>query len=200
MSVSGDHAMNFKKLSKEKRKQLFSVVAGTVAVIAALGYLLVHGGYQRLSRLEQQKIDARARLEQMERTVAQADQIAASEKAARAALDEREASMASGDLYSWMHGAIRRFQRPYKLDIPQIGAASEPTKVDLVPQFPYQQSAVAVSGSAYYHDLGQFIADFENNFPLMRIQNLSLEQQAGPEAADREKLSFRMDIVALVKP
>ena len=39
----------------------------------------------------------------------------------------------------------------------------------------YQQASVNVSGTAYYDDLGKFLADFENHFPYMRVQNLNLE-------------------------
>jgi hypothetical protein len=48
--------------------------------------------------------------------------------------------------------------------------------------------------------LGRFIADFENTFPLMRVVNLSLEMNAAPTAAERDKLAFKMDIITLVKP
>ena len=191
--------MNFKKLSKEKRKHLFGVVAGTVAVVATLCYFLIQGGYERLSRIDQKKIDAQAKLEQMEKTVARAKEVETAYNEAQAALEAKEAGMASGDIYSWMHGTIRRFQRTYKVEIPQIGSVSPTVPVDLLPRFPYQQASVTIAGSAYYHDLGQFVSDFENNFPLMRVLNLSVERNAAA-AADRDKLSFKMDIVTLVKP
>jgi len=192
--------MNFKKISKEKRKQLFGVVVGTVAVIGVLWYLLIQGGYQKLGRINQKKVDAKAKLEQMESTIARAKEVETAYNNAKTALDEQEGSMASGDIYSWMHGTLRRFQRSYNVEIPQIGSATPAAQVDLIPRFPYKQSTVTVAGNAYYHELGRFIADFENNFPLMRIINLSIERNATPAGTDRNKLAFKMDIVALVKP
>ena len=62
-----------------------------------------------------------------------------------------------------------------------------------------EQIKVNINGTAYYHDLGKFIADFENNFPHIRIVNLTIEPASAGEPGN-EKLSFRMDIVALVKP
>ena len=65
--------------------------------------------------------------------------------------------------------------------------------------FPYKQVKVTISGTAYYHDLGKFVADFENNFPHMRMVNLSIEP-ASMTGANAERLSFRVDVIALVKP
>jgi Tfp pilus assembly protein PilO len=192
--------MNFSKLPKEKRQQLFGVVAGTVAVLGALGYFLIKGGYEQLGQLTQKKQDANQKLDQMRSTVKRSPEIESQFQETEAALKEREAMMANGDLYSWMHESLRRFQRGYKVEIPQISQVTPPAPVDLIPDFPYQQTSVEVSGTAYYHDLGRFVADFENQFPLMRIQNLALDQNTVAQGADREKLLFRMNIVALIKP
>jgi len=47
--------------------------------------------------------------------------------------------------------------------------------------------------------LGKFIADFENKFPHCRLVNLAADA-TGVGASGGEKLTFRVDIVALVKP
>ncbi|HTQ49209.1 MAG TPA: GspMb/PilO family protein, partial [Candidatus Acidoferrales bacterium] len=65
--------------------------------------------------------------------------------------------------------------------------------------FPFKEIRVTISGTAYYHELGKFLADFENSFPHIRVVNLALEPVNATEAGN-EKLSFRMDIIALVKP
>lgn len=192
--------MNFKKLSKEKRKQLFGVVALTLVVLAALGYFLIRGGYQNLALLEQKKIAAAAKLEQMQKSVERAKTVETVFLETQATLAEKEKGMASGDLYSWMHSTLRKFQRNYKVEIPQIGSVSTPTDVNLIPKFPYKQATLSVAGTAYYHELGRFVADFENTFPLMRIVNLTLELNPTPTANERDKLAFKMDLVTLVKP
>ncbi len=192
--------MNFKKLSKEKRKQLVGVVALTITILAALGYFVIRGGYDNLSQLEQKKATAQSKLEQMQKSIERAATVEAAYTETHDALTEKEKGMASGDLYSWMHSTIRKFARNYKVEIPQIGSASVPTDVNLLPKFPYKQSTVNVAGTAYYHELGRFVADFENSFPLMRIVNLSLELNPTPTANDRDKLAFKMDVVTLVKP
>ena len=57
-----------------------------------------------------------------------------------------------------------------------------------------------VAGTAYYQDLGMFIADFENQFQFARIINLDVTPNTGQAASEPEKLTFKMDIVFLVKP
>lgn len=192
--------MNFSKLSKEKRKHLAGVVVLTLLVLAALGFFLIKAGYQNLSKLDRKKQAAQEKLEQMQVVVKRSEEVEAVFKTTMESLVERELGMASGDLYSWMHSTLRKFQRSYKVEIPQISPVSAPTDVNLIPRFPYKQASLAVAGTAYYHDLGKFIADFENTFPLMRIVNLNLELNPAPVASERDKLIFKMDIVTLVKP
>ena len=109
--------------------------------------------------------------------------------------------MATEDLYSWMLNSVRRFQKGYKVEIPQLSPISTPVSVNLLPDVPYQQATMQIGGSAHYHDLGQFVADFENAFPLMRVANLTIElgQSQNSTPADREKLAFKMDLITLVK-
>lgn len=192
--------MKFSKLSKEKRQHLALVVLVTAAILGLLGYFLIKGGYDKLSALAQKNKTATEKLEQMQRTVQRTTEIEASFKQASDALAEKETGMATGDLYSWMQGSLRRFQRNYKIEIPQIGTVSTPENVDCLAKFPYKQASLTIAGTGYYHDLGRFIADFENTFPLMRIRNLNLDLNPTPTSAERDKLAFKLDIITLVKP
>jgi hypothetical protein len=83
------------------------------------------------------------------------------------------------------------------VDIPNVGQPSA-GDCELLGGFPYKQIRFSLSGSAYYHDLGKFVADFENKFVHCRVVNLSLEPSGEPAAG--EKLNFKMDVIALVKP
>ena len=101
-----------------------------------------------------------------------------------------------GDLYSWTYNTIRHFKTPYQVEIPEIGHP-DVGSVDLFPSFPFKQVRFTITGTAYYHDLGKFIADFENTYPHIRVVNLQIQPADAADGA--EKLSFRMDIIALVK-
>ena len=73
----------------------------------------------------------------------------------------------------------------------------------MLPKFPYRAAAFNLRGTAFFHDFGAFVADFENTFPYMRIQNIELDPastSAATSSDHSEKLSFRMEIVALVSP
>jgi hypothetical protein len=112
-------------------------------------------------------------------------------------LDHAQNDLAYGDPNSWIYDTIRNFKGKYKVDI-SVNGQLTPGDVDLLPKFQYKQIKATVSGTAYYHDLGKFIADFENTYPHARIANLVLEP--GGAGGANEKLSFRMDIITLVKP
>jgi Tfp pilus assembly protein PilO len=88
---------------------------------------------------------------------------------------------------------VRHYKANYKVDVPEIGQPNV-SEMDLLPNFPYKQLQFTLRGTGYYHDIGKFIADFENKYPHMRVVNLELELVG----TDTEKLSFKMDIVALV--
>jgi hypothetical protein len=104
----------------------------------------------------------------------------------------------SGDLYSWVIGTVRTFKAPYKVEIPQFSQIGPITEMTMLPGFPYKQASMTVAGKAHYHELGRFLADFENRFPHIRILNLGLDVDATPQ--ESEMLAFRMDVVTLVKP
>jgi len=185
-------------MSKEKRNQLFFVAIITIAVLVLIGFAFIHPQLQTLSKIKANKKDALAKLQQINDTIKHTDATEAALASVTDALSHAEEDMASGDIYSWTYDTIRRFKIPYQVDIPQIGQP-EMGNVDLLPNFPYKQVKFTVNGTAYYHDFGKFIAAFENTFPHIRIVNLTMDPlPPGPDGST-EKLSFRMDIVALIK-
>jgi len=110
--------------------------------------------------------------------------------------------MASGDMYAWVIQTVGRFGAERRVDIPQF-SREVTTDVGILPKFPYKAAIFNVRGNAYFHDLGQFLADFENSFPYARVQNLELEPGASSAASgttDPEKLAFRLEIVTLINP
>jgi hypothetical protein len=98
---------------------------------------------------------------------------------------------------------MNRFRADRKVDIPQF-SREVTTEIGVFPKFPYKAALFNVRGTAHFHDLGKFIADFENTYPYLRVQNLDLEPAAQTAATsaptEPEKLSFKMEIVALINP
>jgi hypothetical protein len=120
--------------------------------------------------------------------------------AAKQTLSQLETDIApSGDLYSWVISTLRSFKSPYhEVEIPQYSQIGPTVEMPMLPGFPYKQASMTVAGKAHFHDLGRFLADFENRFPHIRILNLGLDVDGNQR--DPELLAFRMDIVTLVNP
>lgn len=189
-----------KQLSKEKRSQLILVVLLTGVALGGLWFGLISFQKERLVRIAEKKAAAEAKLTQVKAAIVNADAIEEELKVASRQLATMEEDMATGDLYSWAINTIRQFKLPYKVEIPQYSQIDGPRDASLLAGFPYQQAALTIGGTAHFHDFGRFIADFENQFPYVRLCNLNLEPLVSVTAADREKLLFRVDVVFLVKP
>jgi Tfp pilus assembly protein PilO len=188
------------RLSKEKRNQLILAVLVTLLVTVGLWFTLIRFQQNGLERLNTDKATLENKLSQIRDTIKNSKRIEAELGEVSARLDTQEEDMASGDVYSWMVNFIRKFKQPYRVDIPQFTSGKGAESVNLLPKFPYKQVAVTIVGTAYYHDLGKFIADFENDYPASRVLNLDIAPASFQTPDEREKLSFRMDIVSLVKP
>ncbi|HLX96225.1 MAG TPA: hypothetical protein VKU37_10830 [Verrucomicrobiae bacterium] len=185
------------RLSKEKRNQLVLVAFCAVAVLSLMWFNLIQPRYAALKQAAESQKAAEGKLEGIQKAIKRADAVTLDVTNVTQTLTNAESDMASGDLYSWTYNTIRLFKSSYQVDIPDIGHPDVET-VDLLPSFPFKQVRFTVTGTAYYHDLGKFIADFENTFPHIRIVNLQL--QPADETGGNEKLSFKMDVIALVQP
>jgi Tfp pilus assembly protein PilO len=184
------------KLSKEKRNQLILVLFCTVAVVALMWFNLIRPRYAVLSQAAAGQSAAQKKLEGIQTAVKHASSVTNDLTDVTQTLSNAESDMVSGDLYSWTYNTIRLFKTPYQVDIPDIGRPDVET-MDLLPSFPFKQVKFTITGTSYYHDLGKFIADFENTFPHIRVVNLQL--QPAQAAGGDEKISFKMDVIALVK-
>ncbi|HEY3760180.1 MAG TPA: hypothetical protein VGN23_00330 [Verrucomicrobiae bacterium] len=186
------------RLPKEKRDKLILVCMVFGIILIAIYLLMIHPEYAAIRDTKNATEDKRQKLENMEKAIDRAADTAAQLQDTTVELTGSEKDMATGDPNSWIYDTIRGFKAQYKMDM-AINSTLPPGEVDLIPKFPYKQLKVTVSGTAYYHDLGRFIADFENNYPHGRICNL-LIHPAGLGGDNAEKLNFSMDIIALIKP
>jgi hypothetical protein len=180
--------------NKQKRNQLLAAMAGTVIVPFLLGIFLVSPQYAKLKSVKKQAADTKEHLKSVEGLI-QASIASSNELSlVTATLSTSETDMATGDIYAWAVDNMRHFKSNYRVEVPEIG---QPTvsDVDLFTTFPYKQFKFSMHGSGYYHDIGRFIADLEDKFPHMRVIDLEIT----PAGADGEKLTFSMNIVALVK-
>jgi Tfp pilus assembly protein PilO len=187
-----------KKLSPAKKQQLTLAIVGTVALVSLVYFLLISPQNEQNRKLAADIKKKQEQADQIKKLIKQADETKIKAEDLSAQLSGMETDIASGDVFAWTYDTIRRFKAGYHVEIPSIGQPVS-SDVDLLPDFPYKQIKFSISGSGYYYDIGKFIADLENKFPHMRVANLMVEPATGAESG-AEKLSFQMEIMALVKP
>jgi hypothetical protein len=129
------------------------------------------------------------------------EQFADDLKVSKQKLRQREERMASADVYRWILRVFDELETShglsiFNLEVPRLEESALPPKV------PYKAAVFSVSGTAYYHEFGKFLADLESKFPLMRLQGLELKAAitGDPYAEEREKLTFKVDLLTLVQP
>jgi len=190
------------KLPKDKRDKIILVCLGTVAAVGGIWFAMIAMQREVLANVRKAKIEAeqkvnkgKAILNTEKATAAEYDQVSVRLKGCEVAM------AAPNDMYSWLIQTLNTFRMGYQVDIPQFSRET-PAEVWMFAKFPYRAASFTVRGSAYYHDFGKFLADFENAFPYIRVQNLELEPMGDQAAsvATREKLTFKMDLLTLVRP
>lgn len=193
------------KLTKEKRDQLILVAVGSALLVSAMWFVLISAQKAKLVDIAERTNKAKTKVEEADKKIKMAGRLETELEESTGRLKTREAEMAAGDLYSWIILTINNFGLPYKVNVPSFSPGVV-GKINVLPRFPYEAALFKIGGSSYYHDLGKFIADFENRYPYIRLQSLVLSpgpQGTGGAAAgaeDQEKLAFEVEVVALIKP
>ena len=191
-----------KNLPKEKRDRLILTVLVTATVVAGIYYLLIKSQRSSLENVQSQIKEQKEKVSHAELLISSIPSIKKNLEVAKRDLSTLEEGMASGDMYAWVIQTVGRFGAERHVDIPQF--SREVTgEVGMFPKFPYRAAIFHVRGSAYFHDLGRFLADFDNQFPYARVQNIEMESASGSAAtatADAEKLAFKLEIVTLINP
>ena len=189
-------------LSKEQRKRLYIIAAVSVGVLLGIWMGPVGLMTERLARMKKLIVEQESKVSNARRMVGEKNAIEQNLVDASNHLQGIEDTMAAGDMYAWVILTVNQFRAGHRVEIPQF--SREVTgDVGLFPGYPYRAATFSVRGTAGFHDLGKFVADFENAYPYMRLQNFEIEPAspaaAGANAAS-ELLSFKMDIVSLINP
>ena len=193
--------LTMNNLSSQKRNHLILAGMATMGVIAGLWFGVIALQRNKIQEISGKIEAARQQIDKVQKVVVEAGAVEDALKISAGKLDQIEAGIpsTSGDLFSWIVSAVKQFNvASYKVEMPQFG---NPVigEVNMLSGFPYRQVSFGVGGTAYYYDFGKFLADLENHFPYMRVQNLALEPGGGSTPEEKEKLSFHMDLITLVK-
>jgi len=185
---------------KEKREKLILAVVITMAVTAGVWLGLIEPQQTGLRLKAKLLSETQGKLAAVHRELRLTEIFKAHLNSARRDIEGMEAKMASGDVYRWAIRSVHSLQTNNveiaNLEPPRLGDST------ILPKVPYKAAVMSVNGTAYYHDFGKFLANLENSFPHMRLQRLELEPTQFGEATapGQEQLTFKLELLALVKP
>jgi len=207
------------RLTKEKRDKLVVTVLFSVMAIFLIKGTLMGMQDSKIAQLQKNLEDAEKKATEAQRIVARKSQIAAELEDVQHTVNLVEGEMPTeGNAYAWItqtinnyrnerlgqyqHLEFKDFQPPVFQDIGILPSKSTTAEKGI----PYQGARFKISGVGYYHDLGKFLADFENDFRYIRFENFVVATYSESNAADNESanasqselLSFRMEVVAPV--
>jgi hypothetical protein len=182
-----------------KRRQVLLVAIVTLGVLIGLWFGLISPLMISQKAVAQKILLAQGNIDTVRKALQTHEKLEADLANALDKLGEIEETMVSGDRYSWVVNTLKRLMASYKVEIPNFGQPVE-KEMTMLPRFPYKQVTMNIAGAAFYHDLGEFVAGLENQLPYCRIENLEVEPAHAAGEREREKLTFRMDVVTLVRP
>jgi hypothetical protein len=195
------------KLSKDKRDRIILTIMLTLGVSWGLWQFVVTSRSARLKAQREEYVNQEAQLVQARDWIERAQAVEKEKVEAVAALNQVEAGLARrDDPYAWSYLLLDKIREKHPA-LRNLDVAGKPAvgPVRLLPGFPYDATTFTVVGRGYYHDFGRFLADFENEYPYYRVENMELTARS--TAADSEAtldgpemLGFKFDIVALLQP
>jgi hypothetical protein len=187
------------KQPRSKREQIAMAILGTGVIAAAIWVGLLQPQRTGLKNKLRAIGDTQEKLRSAQRTIRLSENFQAELTAAQQRLEALESRMPAGDVYRWTIRTLGSLQT----NEVEIGNLEPPRIGDnlILPKVGYKTASFAVTGTAYYHSFGIFLARLENDFPHIRLQRLELEpiQFGEPVTDEQEKLNFRIEAVALIK-
>lgn len=185
-----------------KRHSLIALCVASVVLIGALAWLVVIPLRAKVKTEVRRMAEVQDKLQNARRTIKQAEQIEADLQAASQHLEALEQSVAQGDCYRWLVNALLAFHGSFDVEVTQVEQPVMLAEVPLPPKVPYKAATCVVTGTGTYHAFGFFLAEFENRYPLIRLQSLELAPapyvEVDPKAPG--KLTFTLRLLVLVKP
>lgn len=207
-------------LSKEKRNQILLILGGTLGIFLLVYYFIIGSQSEKLMKLQGDIMISRNNIYTAESRIRLARRMSPELATLSEEVVTAEARMLPVEQLKgnkWLYDKLMKFKKD-KYDIELTNISSQPLTGDLfllLPNFSYSAAAYKVEMQAFFHEFGRFLADFENSFPFMRIDNLTLWPVATPsgaigptadvpedfgESEDLEQLGISLRIVVLYKP
>jgi Tfp pilus assembly protein PilO len=194
------------KLSKDKRDKLILTCIAVVGAMAVIYFFVLSDMKDELATLNTRLVSARDKIEKAERVIKRQPYFDEEMAQLRGALNARQAQMPRpGEDHVWFLKIMEDRRGAYNLDISEI-RNPEPWEPGILPNFAFRGVAFNVTLVGAYTDFGRFLADFENAYPYMRVQLMSIipdvpmgASGAPPANQGSGKLRFSFRVVSLIK-
>ena len=200
------------KLSKEKKDKLALTCIGCVGGIAVLYFLVITDQKREITELDSKISAMTGKRDMAQKQVKFLSNTQGNLEAAKKILAQKQAEMPKPEEdHVWFLRIMEEMRPKYGLEVDDIKTPA-PTEAGVLPKFPFRAVALNVSMLGNYTDFGRFLADFENRFPYMRVEIMSISPDRAPgqvarpgEAApimaarDSGTLRFNYRVIALIK-
>lgn len=201
------------KLTKEKKDRL--VLSAVMTGFASLAiYVFIISPQRTEIRQGEEKLASGLDLRDTSlRWMRMAPTVRSNLFARRGALSDEESTMAPLSKFNWFYNTLESFRSRHNVRLVDITREPEISTIGVLPKFDYETAVFGVKLNATYHDFGKFLAEFENEFSQMRVQDLRIDldpqiqlqsttgEVAGQSATkDGELLAITMKVVTLIKP
>ena len=187
------------ELFREKKNALLGLAGGTIAVCFLIWYSLIRPEQATITRKRELTQQVQSKIEVARKNAQLVDEMEAELEQNQEKLANFEDRMAEGDVYLWIVNKLLKYTEPYGIAFHEIDAPQE-GELDVFPKVPYQAARFGVGGTATYFGFGEFLAEFENNFPSMRIRRLELEPASGSSSTnDEPRIAFKMEFTMLIR-
>src|SRR3954462_15897546 len=195
------------KLSKDKRDKLILICIGAAGIIAVLYFFVLTDMQDEHATLGTKLISMRDKVDKSQRLLKRQADLNARLEELRKELNERQIAMPRpGEDNVWFMKIMEDRRSKFNLDIGDI-RNPEAWDAGVLPKFPFKSVSFNATLIGGYTDFGRFLADFENNFPYMRVQLMNVSTDVpvappgSPQAAmdDGGRLRFNFRVISLIK-
>lgn len=208
------------KLRKEQKDKITGIAIGAVLISILLWYFLIGAQHASITKLGESSREIEDKVSKAEIRLKRARMIQADLEDLRGKLGAEESQLIPSEQVSgmkWLFDTIKSFidQGSYDVSLTRIADPDINKRYLILPKMDYSAVSYTVELRGYFHELGKFIANFENQFPYMSIHRVQISPLATPSsggaaasevaddissAAEREKLTAILRVTLVFKP
>ncbi|HUJ12127.1 MAG TPA: hypothetical protein VL171_19130 [Verrucomicrobiae bacterium] len=181
------------KLPKDKLQKVVLVGILTLGASVGVAELYVLPNWKNLVETRTRITTVNDQIQQAEEAARQALKEGAYRAQVKSFVEAQEARMIDGDPFAWIVREITLLAEKHPIRIEGLHAGN---KLELSENEKCQPYTARIDLMGSYDEIGKFVADLENSFPVGEIGNLSIA--ANDE--DRRRQEATLDIMLRIRP